>query len=192
MNFQSDNHYIDKVLNKDVNAYASLVDKHKNMVFTIALKIVRNREDAEEIAQDVFVKAYQSLATFKKESKFSTWLYRIVYNAAISKTRKKKIETTNIQYDIVENYSEDDINENLNRLDNNEQKIIINTVLKKLNPEDHTLVTLYYFDEKSIDEISEIVNISPSNVKVKLFRIRKKLYGEIQYFIKSQHKEIYL
>jgi RNA polymerase sigma factor (sigma-70 family) len=192
MNFQSDNYYIDKVLNNDVNAYASLVDKHKNMVFTIALKIVRNREDAEEIAQDVFVKAYQSLATFKKESKFSTWLYRIVYNAAISKTRKKKIETTNIQYDIVENYSEDDINENLIRLDNNEQKAIINTVLKKLNPEDHLLVTLYYFGEKSIDEISEIVNISPSNVKVKLFRIRKKLYGEIQYIIKSQHKEIYL
>ena len=75
MNFQSDSHYIDKVLNHDVNAYASLVDKHKNMVFTIALKIVRNREDAEEIAQDVFVKVYQSLKSFKKESKFSTWLY---------------------------------------------------------------------------------------------------------------------
>ena len=192
MNFQSDNFYIDKVLDDDVNAYASLVDKHKNMVFTIALKIVRNREDAEEIAQDVFVKAYQSLASFKKESKFSTWLYRIVYNAAISKTRKKNIETTNINYDIVENYSEDDINDNLNRLDNNEQKTIINTVLKKLNQEDHLLVTLYYFEEKSIDEISEIVNISQSNVKVKLFRIRKKLYGEIQYLIKSQHKEIYL
>ena len=192
MKFQSDNFYIDKVLNNDVNAYASLVDMHKDMVFTIALKIVRNREDAEEIAQDVFVKAYQSLATFKKESKFSTWLYRIVYNTAISKTRKKNIETTNINYNIVENYSEDDINDNLNRLDNNEQKTIINTVLKKLNPEDHLLVTLYYFEEKSIDEISEIVNISQSNVKVKLFRIRKKLYGEIQYLIKSQHKEIYL
>lgn len=192
MNFQSDNFYIDKVLNNDVNAYTSLVEKHKSMVFTIALKIVRNREDAEEIAQDVFVKAYQSLATFKKESKFSTWLYRIVYNAAISKTRKKNLETTNINYDIVENYSEDDINDNLNRLEENEQKKIINTVLKKLNAEDHLLVTLYYFNEKSIEEISEIANISQSNVKVKLFRTRKKLYGEIQRLIKSQHKEIYL
>lgn len=192
MNFQSDNYYIDKVLNNDVNAYASLVEKHKSMVFTIALKIVRNREDAEEIAQDVFVKAYQSLATFKKESKFSTWLYRIVYNAAISKTRKKNLETTNINYDIVENYSEDDINDNLNRLEENEQKKIVNTVLKKLNAEDHLLVTLYYFEEKSVEEISEIANISQSNVKVKLFRTRKKLYGEIQRLIKSQHKEIYL
>jgi len=192
MNFQSDNFYINKVLNNDVNAYSSLVDKHKNMVFTIALKIVQNREDAEEIAQDVFIKAYQSLATFKKESKFSTWLYRIVYNAAISKTRKKNLETTNINYDIVESYSEDDINENLNRLDNNEQKTIINTVLKNLNEEDHLLVTLYYFEEKSVEEISEIANISQSNVKVKLFRTRKKLYGEIQRLIKSQHKEIYL
>ena len=192
MNLQSDNFYIDKVLNNDANAYASLVDKHKNMVYTIALKIVRNREDAEEIAQDVFVKAYQSLSTFKKESKFSTWLYRIVYNAAISKTRKRNIETTDINYNIVENYSEDDINDNLNRLDNNEQKKIINTVLKKLNSEDHLIVALYYFKDKSIEEISEIANISQSNVKVKLFRIRKKLYGEIQRLIKSQHKEIYL
>ncbi len=192
MIFQSDNYYIDKVLNGDVNAYASLVDKHKNMIFTIALKIVRNREDAEEIAQDVFVKVYQSLVTFKKESKFSTWLYRIVYNAAISKTRKKNLETTNINYDIVESYSEDEINVNLNRLDDDEQKKIINTVLKKLNPEDYLLVTLYYFEEKSVDEISEIANISQSNVKVKLFRTRKKLYGEIQRLIKSQHKEIYL
>ncbi len=185
-------YYIDKVLNDDVNAYTSLVEKHKNMVFTIALKIVRNREDAEEIAQDVFVKAYQSLYSFKKESKFSTWLYRIVYNAAISKTRKKNLETTNINYDIVESYSEDEISENLNRLEENEQKKIINTVLKKLNAEDHLLVTLYYFEEKSVEEISEIANISQSNVKVKLFRTRKKLYGEIQRLIKSQHKEIYL
>jgi RNA polymerase sigma-70 factor (ECF subfamily) len=192
MKFQSDSFYIDKVLNNNVNAYASLVDKHKDMVFTIALRIVRNREDAEEIAQDVFVKVYQALATFKKESKFSTWLYRIVYNTAISKTRKKQFETTDLNYEIVENYSEDDINEDLNRLDNNEQKKVINTVLKKLNPEDHMLVTLYYFKEYSTEEISEIVNISQSNVKVKLHRIRKKLYGEIQKFIKSQHKEIYL
>jgi RNA polymerase sigma-70 factor (ECF subfamily) len=192
MDFQSDNYYIDQVLNGGVNAYASLIDKHKNMVFTIALKIVHNREDAEEIAQDVFMKAYQSLSAFKKESKFSTWLYRIVYNTAISKTRKKSLETTNINYDIVENYSEDDINDNLNRLEEKEQKKIINTVLKKLNTEDHLLITLYYFDEKSVEEISEITTLSQSNVKVRLFRARKKLYEEIQRLIKSQHKEIYL
>jgi RNA polymerase sigma-70 factor (ECF subfamily) len=191
MKFQSDSFYIEKVLNNEINAYAALVDKHKDMVFTVALRIVRNREDAEEIAQDVFIKAFQALASFKKESKFSTWLYRIVYNTAISKTRKKNIETTDLNYDLVENYSEDDINENLNRLDNNEQKKIINTVIKKLNPEDYMLVTLYYFEEKSTEEISEIVHLSQSNVKVKLFRIRKKLYEEIQRILKSQHKEIY-
>jgi len=192
MKFQSDSFYIEKVLNNDTNAYASLVDKHKNMVFTIALRIVRNREDAEEIAQDVFVKAYQALATFKKESKFSTWLYRIVYNAAISKTRKKNIKTADLNYDLVENYSEDDINEDLNRLDSDEQKKIINIVLKKLEPEDQMLVTLYYYEECSTEEISDAVNLSQSNVKVKLHRIRKKMYGEIQKILQSQHKEIYL
>ena len=100
-------------MNNDVSAYTILVDKHKNMAFTVAYRIVRNREDAEEIAQDAFVKVYQSLKSFKKESKFSTWLYRIIYNTAISKTRKKQLETTNLDYNVVENFSTDEIKEKL-------------------------------------------------------------------------------
>ena len=92
MKYQNDNYYIDRVLSGDVSAYALLVSKHKNLVFSIVLKILNNREDAEEIAQDVFLKAYQSLKKFEQKSKFSTWLYRIAYNSAISRTRKKKFE----------------------------------------------------------------------------------------------------
>ena len=89
MGFQSDHHYIDKVLEGDVSAYTQLVEKHKDMVFTIANKITRHREDAEEIAQDAFMKAFQHLKEFRKQSKFSTWLYRIAYNHCISVIRKK-------------------------------------------------------------------------------------------------------
>ncbi|OQX73652.1 MAG: hypothetical protein B6D61_12290 [Bacteroidetes bacterium 4484_249] len=190
MKYRSDIYYIDKVLNNDISAYATLVDKHKDMVFTVAYRIIRNREDAEEIAQDVFVKVYQSLKTFKKESKFSTWLYRIVYNTAISKTRKKYLNTTNLDYDVVENYSIDEIIEDVNSLDIDEQRIIINKVLEKLNPEENALIGLFYFKENSTEEISEIMSLSQANVKVKLHRIRKRMYEEVQQILSNNFKEV--
>ena len=190
MKYRNDIYYIDKVLNNEVSAYSTLVDKHKDMVFTVALRIVRSREDAEEIAQDVFIKAYQSLKSFKKESKFSTWLYRIVYNTAISKTRKRHLNTTNLDYDVVENYSIDEIVEDVNSLDHDEQKIIINKVLEKLNPEERTLISLFYFKENSTEEISEIMSLSQANVKVKLHRIRKRLYKEVHQILTNDYKEI--
>ncbi len=89
MKLSDDNFYISKILAGDSTAYVFLIEKYKNMAFSIALKITRNREDAEEIAQDAFIKVYDSLKDFRKKSKFSTWLYKIVYNTAISRIRKK-------------------------------------------------------------------------------------------------------
>lgn len=191
MKYKSDSFYIDKILEGDVSAYSMIVDKHKDMVFTVALRIVRNREDAEEIAQDTFVKVYQSLKSFKKESKFSTWLYRIVYNTAISKTRKRQLETTDMEYEIIENYTLDNIKEDVNRLEYDEQKILINKVIEKLSPEESTLINLFYFKEYSTEEISEIMNLSKANVKVKLHRIRKRLYKEVQQIIEYDYKKMY-
>ena len=184
MRFQDDNDYIVRVLSGDVSAFASLVAKHKNLVFTIVLKIVNNREDAEEISQDVFLKAYQSLNTFERKSKFSTWLYRIAYNAAISKTRKKKIEMVAIDDSVISNYSTDEIKRNMNEWDEDERQMILEKALKCLPEEDNLLITLFYKNETSIDDISEITGLSVSNVKVKLHRIRKKLYEEMNELIK--------
>jgi RNA polymerase sigma-70 factor (ECF subfamily) len=190
--YQSDSFYIEKVRNKETGSYSFLVDKHKDMVFSIALKILKNREDAEELAQDVFVKAYHSLDTFKGEAKFSTWLYRIVYNAAISKTRKKKIETVDLDHFLIDNYSTDEIKEDINRLTYDEQKKIVEKILKDLNPEESVMITLFYFKENSTEEISEIMGITQSNVKVKLHRLRKKLLHGVQLMLQKQNKEIYL
>jgi len=109
MEFLDDSFYIEKVINGDTSAYTNLVNKHKDMVYTIALRIARNHQDAEEIAQDVFLKAFQSLESFRQKSKFSTWLYRIVYNTAISKIRKKQPEVTALDENLVENYTVDNI-----------------------------------------------------------------------------------
>ena len=82
----SDKKIIGQVIKGDVSAYALLVNKYQSMAFTLALSITKNREDAEEVAQDAFVKAYNNLNTFKGKSKFSTWLYQIIYRTALSKS----------------------------------------------------------------------------------------------------------
>jgi RNA polymerase sigma-70 factor, ECF subfamily len=184
MKFQDDNEYIGRVLGGDVGAYASLVAKHKSLVFSIVLKIVSSREDAEEIAQDVFLKAYQSLGTFERKSKFSTWLYRIAYNAAISKTRKKKVEMVAIEETVITNYSTDEIGRNMNEMDEGDRQQVLEKALGHLPEEDNLLITLFYKNENSIEDISEITGLSVSNVKVKLHRIRKKLYDEMNAMIK--------
>ncbi|MCK9421105.1 MAG: RNA polymerase sigma factor [Bacteroidales bacterium] len=179
MKYQDDNFYIDRVLAGDVSAYAGLVSKHKNLVFSIALKILNSREDAEEVAQDSFLKAYQSLKTFEKKSKFSTWLYRIVYNAAISKTRKKKLEFIPMDNYLIHNYSEDGFFPGADEIEPEEQKIMIERAMRSLSDDENLLITLFYHGENSIEEISNITGLSMSNVKVRLHRIRKKLYGEL-------------
>jgi RNA polymerase sigma-70 factor (ECF subfamily) len=184
MKFRDDNDYIGRVLSGDVSAYASLVAKHKNLVFSIVLKILNNREDAEEISQDVFLKAYQSLSTFERKSKFSTWLYRIAYNAAISKTRKKRVEMVAIEETVITNYSLDEIGRNMNELEENDRQLILEKALQRLPEEDNLLITLFYKNENSIEEISDITGLSVSNVKVRLHRIRKKLYNEMNGLIR--------
>jgi len=184
MKFQDDNHYIERVINGDIPAYASLVEKHKNLVFSIAMKILNNREDAEEIAQDTFLKAFNSLKNFEKKSKFSTWLYRITYNGAISMKRKKKMDVVEIDDQIMFNYSEDEISANVHKMNETEQMQLIDKALLKLPEDDNLMISLFYKSEHSIEDISYITGLTQSNVKVKLHRIRKKLYEEIQELIK--------
>jgi RNA polymerase sigma-70 factor (ECF subfamily) len=185
MAFREDEFYIDQVINGNNKAFASLVDKHKEMVFTIVVKILRNREDAEEIAQDTFVKAFNALSSFKREAKFSTWLYRIAYNAAISKSRKKRHEFTAIDEEMIDNYTTDTVSKSVNELDREEQIAAINTLMEKLPEEENLLLTLFYKKEKTVEEISEISGYSQSNVKVKLYRIRKKMYTELEGYLKE-------
>ena len=191
MAINKDQLYIDKVISGDLSAYTYLVDKHKDMAFSVALRIVRNREDAEEIVQDAFVKAYQNIEAFRNKSKFSTWLYRIVFNAAISRTRKKSLESTDLDSFVIDNYSTDEIKENINKLDSNEQIKLVNKLIDKLPPLEYTLINLYYKEECSIDEISEITGLTDSNVKVKLHRIRKKLYSELQQILNVELNTMY-
>ena len=186
MQYRDDNFYIDKILGGDTAAYASLVDKHKIMAYNIAWRILKNREDAEEIAQDSFLKVYQSLKEFKRESKFSTWLFRIVYNNAISRVRKKKLDIDSFDDENFEWMEPAETAKEMERLSQNEQKKYVNEAINKLPEEDAAVVTLFYMNESSIEEISNITGLSQSYVKVKLFRSRKRMYVELTNKLKEE------
>lgn len=179
MKKQEDLIYIDRILSGNADAFRFLVEKYKDMVFTIIVKIVGNEADAEELAQDVFLKVYHSLNRFQRKSKFSTWIYRIAYNTAISKTRKKKLTTEMLNDHVLDNYTDDEIHENIYRLSPEQQKKFADKALETLPEEEYLIITLYHKEECSIKEISEIVSLKESNVKVKLHRIRKKLHQKI-------------
>ena len=190
MDNNSDQIYIDKVLQGDTNSFSFLIEKYKNMAYTIAIKIVKNNEDAEEIAQDSFLKAYNKLDTFQGKSKFSTWLYTIVYRNAISKVRKKKIITSDIDDYVINNYQSDHDFPQIEALKNKEQKIYVKKIIDKLPEKDALLITLFYLNESKIDEIEKITGLTQTNIKVKLFRARKKLYNELSLLLKEEAKEI--
>lgn len=172
-----DNQCIELILEGNTAAFSVLVERHKQMVFSIALKIVQNREEAEEVAQDSFVKAFESLASFEKKAKFTTWLYRITYNAAISRTRKKRVDCCPLNDSLVYQYAEDTVDQTIKGLNEIEQKQMIDKALSQLPEEDNLLIHLYYYAGHSVSEIGTITGLKESNTKVRLHRIRQKLYG---------------
>ena len=190
MDKNSDQIYIDKVLQGDTNAFAYLINKYKDMVYTIAIKIVKSHEDAEEVAQDSFLKAYEKLDSFKGNSKFSTWLYTIVYRNSITKIRKKKVATSDIDEYVMDNYSEGHEFPQLEAIKNGEQQKYVREAIDRLPEKDALLITLFYMNESSVEEIEQITNLTQSNIKVKLFRARKKLNTELSFLLKEEVKTI--
>jgi len=180
MDYKGDAYYRDQVLNGDTHAFTYIVDRHKDHAFNLAVKICGNYEEAEEIAQDAFMKAYRSLRDFKMKSSFSTWLYRIVYNTAITAVRSRKNRILSLEefpadfsdFAGIGQGEEDELEEY--------RKSVVNFALQKLADDDRAIITLFYYDDLSVEEISEITAISKANVKTKLFRARQKMCGIIE------------
>lgn len=175
MTTNDDHIYIDKILNGDANAFAVLVDRYKNMVFTLTLQMLRNREEAEEASQDTFIKVYKSLKNFKGDAKFSTYIYRVAYNNCLDRIKKNKKHLKEVAIDEFTEHQVKTIDNALNDLTEAEYKKSIKDCIALLPEMDGFLLTLYYFEELSLDEIAGVVNLEANNIKVKLFRSRKKL-----------------
>lgn len=180
MERENDISYIDKVLAGNVNAFSYLIDRHKDKAFNLAYRICGNREEAEEIAQDAFLKAFRSLKDFRKKSSFSTWLYRIVYNTSVSLVRTRGSRILSLEEfpaDAVDFLAE---SSNEDEAVDNYRNSLVNFALQKLHEEERGLITLYYFDELETDEIALITGIKKQNIKVRLFRARQKMAGIIK------------
>jgi len=185
-----DNLYIQKVLNGDYAGFSYFIDQYKDMAYSIAFRIVNNSEDAEEIVQDSFVKAFKSLKKFRQDSKFSTWFYRIVVNGSLSKVGRRKINLGYINLDNVSDVAIEEIELAYNHLAHSDQQKYIHIALNRLDIEDRLILTLYYLNNNSLEEIAEITEIKIENLKMKLFRARQKMYIILEKELNSETKNL--
>lgn len=185
----TDQALIEKTLKGDTNSFGLLIDRYQNYAFTIAVRIVKNREEAEEVAQDAFVKAYHSLRSYRGEAKFSSWLYRIVYHKALDRIKGRR---NSHHFEIIEEITQDRVEALGNGLDEileTERNRKVKACIDQLPEVESAIVTMYYFEDLSVKDISEITGLSEDNVKIKLFRSRKKLFGLLENYMKSEIRE---
>jgi RNA polymerase sigma-70 factor (ECF subfamily) len=171
---ENDIFYIERVLKGDKGAYSYLVNRYSGMVYSMAFRLLKSDVEAEDLSQEVFVSAFRSLAGFKRSAKFSTWIYRITYNKAISQLRKKRSELSTDNEVFLETLGGVDRSDEILSQEEDTGKLL-GEAIKQLPEGDQILIMLHYYEDQSMEEISIITGISVSNVKVKLFRIRKRL-----------------
>lgn len=188
----NDNEVITQVLGGDHQAFAGLVNKYQNYVFTLALRMLKNREDAEEIAQDVFVKAYKALADFRGESRFSTWLYTIVNTTCLTFLRKKRPEIHTLDNEVLMAKVENtDSGMNANQVEQKSRQSMVNKAIALLPPDDAELITLFYKAEQSLEEIARILHVESNTAKVRLHRARTRLKEKMETYFAAEVKDLY-
>lgn len=168
----NENQRVQQVLSGNTSAFAYFVEAYQDMAITIAYRICGNMQDAEDVVQESYVKAFRNLRSFRSDSKFSTWLYRIVYNTAISLTKTQMWTGSReaVMADDLSNLADNTFELNM---DEKERREIVTEVMKKIPAGDALLLTLYYLEDNPVKEIAKITGLNEPNVKVKLFRARK-------------------
>lgn len=181
MTMDPDHLIINRILGGEQSMYAELVNKYKSYAYTIAMKILQNRPEAEEAAQDSFIKAYHHLASFNKEAKFSTWLYRIVFNTAISYNRKNRQQFQSIDHTVIEYNQEAE-----GMLEKTDKRKFLSMAMSKLNDADRTALSLFYLDEFSLEEIADITSMQANTIKVRIHRARQRLADELKIILRQE------
>ncbi|MGB8191778.1 MAG: sigma-70 family RNA polymerase sigma factor [Chitinophagaceae bacterium] len=188
----SDNEILSSVLQGNQQAYAEIVKRYQNFVFTIALRYTPNREDAEEIAQDCFIKAYRSLADFRGDSKFSTWLYTIVTTTCLTFLRKRKLEVHSLDNEkVFEAADSQDSGFHANQVEQKSRISMVNQAIALLSVDDAQIITLFYKGEQSLEEIGKILGIEPNTVKVRLHRARQRLKDKMEKHFQAEVRDLH-
>jgi RNA polymerase sigma factor (sigma-70 family) len=187
----NDNELISKVLSGDQQAYGSLVSRYQNYVFTLALRFTKNREDAEEVSQDIFIKAYRALADFRGASKFSTWLYTIVNTTCITFLRKKRLEVHSLDNEkVFEVADSQDSGMRANLVEQKSRVSMVNNAIKMLSTDDAEVITLFYKGEQTLEEIAQILGIEANTAKVRLHRARTRLKEKMETHFAQEVKDL--
>ena len=187
----TDKEVISRILLGESALFALLVERYQNYVFTLVLRFTDSREDAEEISQDIFVKSYRSLADFRGESKFSTWLYTIVRTSCITFLRKKKPDTTSIDNERTFMQLENqESGFKANTIEQKSRHAMVNEAIRLLSPDDAQVITLFYQAEQSLEEIGRIIGMDPNTVKVKLHRARHRLKDKMEKYFSQEVSEL--
>jgi RNA polymerase sigma factor (sigma-70 family) len=186
----TDREIIQRVLDGDVRSFGILIDKHKAKAMTLAIRILKNREDAEEALQDAFVRVYRALSSFEWKSSFSTWLYRIVYNTCATAVGKKNGKH-NLSLDIVDEdgpqmeIESDELQPDM-RMESDEFSKIVCEEVEKLPVVYGSTFTLFTIQEMSYEEIVHITGLPLGTVKARLFRartmLRKAIVNRMDYY----------
>ncbi len=177
---QKENELIDRIIRGERQLYALLVEQYKSYAFTIALKVVESKPDAEEIAQDAFVKAFHYLGGFKRDARFSTWLYRIVFNTAISYKRKNKRQFQSLDASLV------NPDEGTAAMEREDKQFFIDQALKNLNALDRISIQLFYLKEFSLEEVASMMGQKVNTTKVRIHRARQRLADELKVILKKE------
>jgi RNA polymerase sigma-70 factor (ECF subfamily) len=179
------------VLQGDQQAYGSLVSRYQNYVFTLALRFTKNREDAEEVSQDIFIKAYRALADFRGASKFSTWLYTIVNTTCITFLRKKRLEIHSLDNEkVFEVADSQDSGMRANLVEQKSRVSMVNNAIKMLSTDDAEVITLFYKGEQTLEEIAQILGIEANTAKVRLHRARTRLKEKMETHFAQEVKDL--
>ena len=177
---------ISAILAGDSKEFSVLVDSYKNVVFTVALRMLKNKEEAEEVAQDTFIKVFKSLKKFKGDSKLSTWIYRIAYNTCLDRLKRKGRDQKNIAIDEIEGFEIKNVDNALDGIVKSERLELVRNCIQKLAPKDAALLTLFYLEEKNLSELGEILKMNENSVKVGLFRARGRLAKILKQYLEPE------
>jgi len=189
---QPDEEIISRILKGEQSAFRILVEKYQNYVFTLVLRFTENPEDAEEIAQDVFVKAYRSLADFRGDSKFSTWLFTITRTTCLSFLRRKKLDTHSLDNERIGLQVENrESGFNANLVEQKSRHTMLSQAISMLSVDDAQVLNLFYKAEQTLEEIGKIMRLDPNTVKVKLHRARQRLKEKMEKYFAHEVREIH-
>jgi RNA polymerase sigma-70 factor (ECF subfamily) len=177
---QSDQELIREIQSGTTSSFRVLVERHKDRAFTLALRLLRHRTDAEEALQDAFLRAFQALDDFRGEAKFGTWFYKIVYNVCLTRLGRTKPDTGHFSFQDDEDEkitlqlaSDDSLPDET--LEQSEFMTLISQEIERMPEHYRTIITLYYINELSYEEMSDILQLPLGTIKTHLFRGRALL-----------------